>query len=132
VSGHYKRIKVKNHPYADKKGMYPLHRYVVEQYLGRYLKPTEVVHHINENKSDNRIENLIVFESAEAHLGYHKRCYGKKRVSSRYKKTVINCFYRKPYIGYGIVLYGPSCLNKKKKRVRELAEMTKRDLGLIT
>ena len=45
-----------------------VHRWKMEKHLGRKLKPNEVVHHINHNKTDNRIENLEPFPDNETHL----------------------------------------------------------------
>ena len=48
------------------------HRHVVEQHIGRKLKRSEVVHHINERKGDNRPQNLMVFSSSGGHKAYHE------------------------------------------------------------
>jgi hypothetical protein len=48
------------------------HRYVMEMKLGRLLRPGEIVHHINHDKTDNRKENLVVMTARE-HAIHHGR-----------------------------------------------------------
>ena len=60
--------KVKNHPYAQKDGRVAYHRLIVEEHLGRYLLPQEVVHHIDGNPANNDISNLRVYSSNAEHL----------------------------------------------------------------
>lgn len=48
------------------------HRVIMERHLGRALTRDEVVHHINEDKGDNRIENLAVMTRSE-HMRMHRR-----------------------------------------------------------
>lgn len=59
------------HPRANSNGLYPLHRVLMENHLGRLLRPDELVHHKNEVKKDNRIENLEVVSRAD-HTKIHK------------------------------------------------------------
>jgi len=48
------------------------HRLVYEKASGRKLLPTEIIHHLNGDITDNRIENLAVM-LAGAHTQHHKR-----------------------------------------------------------
>ena len=64
-------IKQSSHPFANADGYIAEHRLVMEQYIGRYLKPSERVHHINCKKRDNRIENLFLCESNSEHHLIH-------------------------------------------------------------
>lgn len=66
--------KVNNHPKQNKKGYVAEHRLVYEQYLGRFLDSKEVIHHINGNREDNRIENLQLFVRNSEHIKkYHSK-----------------------------------------------------------
>jgi hypothetical protein len=61
------------HPsYVSKAGTkYVLeHRLVLEMKLGRYLKPGEVVHHVDGNPSNNLVDNLQLFASQSEHVRY--------------------------------------------------------------
>ena len=55
------------------KGVYKLeHRLIVSEFLNRELKDTEIIHHINGIKDDNRLDNLYLFEKSGAHVSYHE------------------------------------------------------------
>lgn len=73
ISGYYYRY-IPEHPKTSKMGYVAEHRYVMENQIGRYLEKDEVVHHINENKLDNNIENLQLMTRNE-----HSRLHAIKR-----------------------------------------------------
>ena len=58
-------VKVVDHPAANNRGYILRSRYIMEQHLGRYLLSSEEVHHINEDKTDDRIENLEIKSKSE-------------------------------------------------------------------
>lgn len=77
--GDYLYAIVRNHPNRTKNNYVLVHRVLMENHLGRLLNANEVVHHINGNKKDNRIENLELL-TASSHTRLHKSEIGKSMV----------------------------------------------------
>lgn len=69
----YWQIYSPQHPYKTKLGYILEHRLIMEKKIGRYLKPKEIVHHINKNKEDNRPENLKLVKNQSEHNNFHPK-----------------------------------------------------------
>ena len=63
----YVLVLCPDHPHKKHRNYVYEHRLVMEKHLGRFLQTDEVVHHINGNKQDNRIENLQLFANDSEH-----------------------------------------------------------------
>jgi len=72
ISGGYRYIFMPGHPKAIKayKSVCE-HILIMEAHIGRPLTKQECVHHINGNKLDNRIENLMLFANKSEHMRWH-------------------------------------------------------------
>lgn len=69
--GHLTKAGYRSH-FINGKHKYE-HILVAERALGRKLPRGAVVHHVNENRSDNRPENLVICPSRAYHNLIHKR-----------------------------------------------------------
>ena len=95
----YWQVQCFGHPFARGAAEYVLeHRLVAEQYLlndensieiegKRYLKPEYHVHHKNENRLDNRPENLQVMTRSE-HISFHEKLKNPSRPRDKFGRFV--------------------------------------------
>ncbi len=60
-----------------------LHRVIASEILNRQLKPGEIVHHLDEDKTNNSPENLVVCSSASVHKQYHRKSLRQKLEADR-------------------------------------------------
>jgi len=62
-----------NHPKACSDGYVLEHILVTEKVLGKPLPKGAEIHHVNENRSDNRKENLVICQDRAYHFLLHRR-----------------------------------------------------------
>lgn len=84
------------------------YRYVMEQHIGRPLRTDEHVHHINDDPTDDRLENLQLLTASE-----HQKLHAPRRVARRRaeraeawgargeKRCVVCGTDERPHIGLG-------------------------------
>jgi hypothetical protein len=67
----YIEILMPDHPRSNKQGYVKQSILVMENFLGRHLEKEEVVHHKDRNKTNDVIDNLILFASNSDHVRFH-------------------------------------------------------------
>lgn len=120
ISCGYVLLRQPDHPNANINGYEFEHRLVMEEYIGRYLTPDEIIHHINGIKNDNRIENLRLMTRAE-HMSLHKKLDMSDRVcitcnsatTFYHKSRDTYCWYSHPITGQKWIC--SKCYQKYKK-----------------
>lgn len=86
----YVLITTRGHPRADKDGYILEHILVMEAHLGRYLIDDEIVHHKNQNRSDNRIENLQLMTNSE-HMKHHRKLMPPSKKVTEFRLGICSC-----------------------------------------
>lgn len=80
----YIRRKVNAHPAQDVRGYVLEHRLVIEEHLGRFLESDEVIHHKNQVRDDNRLENLELFTDQNRHAEAHSHMSRRDEQSAKW------------------------------------------------
>ena len=89
----YIMINLPKHPKAKYNRPYiSEHVLITEAFIGRFLRKGEVIHHIDFNPSNNKINNLMVFPNHKEHQSFHNkvRQFGltnniKNQIKNRWK-----------------------------------------------
>ena len=80
-----------NHPKTNSRGYVLEHILIAEEVLGKPLPEGAIVHHINENRSGNRKENLVICENENYHKLLHVRLRALKACGNPNWKKCKHC-----------------------------------------
>ena len=87
-SNGYYALYVPDHPNAFGKGYVYEHRYLIEQKIGRILSGNEIVHHIDGNKLNNDLSNLVLCESIAVHKFEHRNPQSHRKAPNELNSTI--------------------------------------------
>lgn len=88
----YRMVRCPGHPRAQPKDSYVFeHILVAEKSLGRHLPEGAVVHHINEVKTDNRPENLVICPDSNYHALLHARMNALRECGRPHWRKCVRC-----------------------------------------
>lgn len=96
ISYGYAYVKMPQHPRANKAGYVKRVNLIIENIIGRYIEKGEEVHFINENRSDERSENLqlmtksqhmVLHTKLRKERGSYKGCHShQSRINGKYTR----------------------------------------------
>ena len=82
----YRVVYMPDSGMANKNGWVLLHRIVMAKSLGRDLRPEEVVHHIDGDKTNNNLSNLMLFPNNAEHRRYHAKQKRDQKIAELLEK----------------------------------------------
>lgn len=69
----YIKFRCPNHPRANSNGYVYEHILIVEAAIGEYVNRPIVIHHVNGNRADNRLINLVLCLNNKQHKMLHQQ-----------------------------------------------------------
>lgn len=82
IKSGYRQIYSPDHPNTTKDNYVAEHRLIMEKHLGRYLNKNEIIHHVDGNRLNNKLENLVLTDNS-SHM--------KDHITLRYKYRDLKC-----------------------------------------
>lgn len=105
----YVAIYLPKHPKAMSNGLVYAHIIAAENKLERYLEKEECVHHIDGCKTNNELNNLMIFASIADHSCYHDCIKNNLNFELKYIKGIYYC----KQLNYNNKLFCPICKSRK-------------------
>lgn len=122
--GDYLYAYVPNHPNATKKGYVLEHRVVMENHIGRLLTDDEIIHHKDENKKNNSIDNLELLTRSKHTALHSKEPEVVELICSYCNSSFLRRANQRPSAkGYTQSFCSRSC-NGKYQRSKQLASVS--------